>query len=255
MARSDGAETAQTIGIPATAAFWTISKLTRPDTIRIRSWSGIALARTCEPTSLSSALCRPTSSRSAISSPFGVNRPAAWSPPVSSNARCAARSRSGQREDHRARDDRSVGQRVDAQGDLVDRGLAADPARRRRDEVALGDLRVVERARQPDADGVVGLAERGRVAAGGRDDLGAVDQALRPQEADGELVLVAGRAHRDRDRDRLLRGPAARISSGASPTTRSSRTSIESPRTATIWRLVMWRIGGASSGVGVMASG
>ena len=50
-------------------------------------------------------------------------------------------------------------------------------------------------------------------------------------------------------------GPAARISSGASPTTRSSRTSIESPRTATMRRLVIWRIGGASSGVGVMVAG
>ena len=35
----------------------------------IRSWSGRAPASTCEPTSLSSALCRPTSSRSATSSP------------------------------------------------------------------------------------------------------------------------------------------------------------------------------------------
>ncbi len=43
MARSDGADTAQTIGMPATAAFWTISKLTRPDTMRIRSWSGMRL--------------------------------------------------------------------------------------------------------------------------------------------------------------------------------------------------------------------
>ena len=33
MARSDGADTAHTIGIPATAAFWTISKLTRPETM------------------------------------------------------------------------------------------------------------------------------------------------------------------------------------------------------------------------------
>ncbi len=38
---------------------------------------GIAFARTCDPTSLSSALWRPTSSRSASSSPAGVNSPAA----------------------------------------------------------------------------------------------------------------------------------------------------------------------------------
>ena len=30
IARSDGADTAHRIGTPATAAFWTISKLTRP---------------------------------------------------------------------------------------------------------------------------------------------------------------------------------------------------------------------------------
>ena len=40
------------------------------------------------------------------------------------------------------------------------------------------------------------------------------------------------------------RGPAARISSGASPTTRSSRTSSDSPRTATIRWLVTCRTGG-----------
>ena len=39
-----------------------------------------------------------------------------------------------------------------------------------------------------------------------RIDLGPVDQALGPQEADRELVLGPGRPHRDRDRDRLLAG-------------------------------------------------
>jgi len=73
----DGAETAQTIGIARDAAFWTISKETRPLTMRIRWPSGIAFPSTCEPTSLSSALCRPTSSRIAMSSPAGEKRPAA----------------------------------------------------------------------------------------------------------------------------------------------------------------------------------
>ena len=41
----------------------------------------------------------------------------------------------------------------------------------------------------------------------GREDLGAGDEALGPEEPDGELVLVAGRAHRDRDGDRVLAGP------------------------------------------------
>ncbi len=36
------------------------------------------------------------------------------------------------------------------------------------------------------------------------EDVGTRDQALAPQEADGELILVTGRAHRDRDGDRIL---------------------------------------------------
>ena len=67
-----------------------------------------------------------------------------------------------------------------------------------------GHLRIVERLRQPDEDGVVRLAERARIAAGRAEDLLAVEQALGPEEADGELRLVAGRPHRDRDRDRVL---------------------------------------------------
>ena len=63
---------------------------------------------------------------------------------------------------------------------------------------------VVERAGQADEDRVVGLAERGRVAALGPDDLRTVDESLGPQEPDRELRLVTGRPHRDRDRDRLL---------------------------------------------------
>ena len=70
-----------------------------------------------------------------------------------------------------------------------------------------GHGRRVERAREADDDRVVGLVERRGVAAlGRRDVLGAVDQALRPQESDGELRLVAGRPHRDRHRDRVLVG-------------------------------------------------
>src|SRR5215208_3111379 len=39
-------------------------------------------------------------------------------------------------------------------------------------------------------------------------------------------------------------GPAARISSGSSPTTRSARYSSSEPRTATIRVVVTWRVGG-----------
>ena len=96
--------------------------------------------------------------------------------------------------------------------------------------------RVVERSGQADDDRVVRLVERDRIAAFRADDLGAVDQPLRPQEADGQFGLVAGRPHRDGDGDRIRVGAAARISSGASPTTLSPRISSVDPRTATIDR-------------------
>ena len=68
----------------------------------------------------------------------------------------------------------------------------------------LGDLRIVERAGQPDDDRVVGLAERPRFATGHAQHLLALEQALRGEEPDRQLGLVAGRPHRDRDRDRVL---------------------------------------------------
>ena len=70
--------------------------------------------------------------------------------------------------------------------------------------MALGDLGIIERLREPDEDRVVGLAERAGVAAARAEHLLAVEQALGEEEADRELGLVAGRPHRDRDRDRVL---------------------------------------------------
>ena len=150
------------------------------------------------------ALWRPTSSRSARSSPFGVNSPAAWRPPVSSKARWAARSRSGSARMTERRDDRALGEWLDAEGDLVDRGLAADPARGGGHEMALGDLRVVERPRQADHDRVVGLAQGAGVTAARAEHLLAVEEPLGAQEPDGQLRLVARGPHRDGDGDRFL---------------------------------------------------
>ena len=100
--------------------------------------------------------------------------------------------------------DRAVRQWRGPDGDLVDRRLPADAARRRRDEMALGHGRVVERARQPDEDRVVGLAQGRRVATLRPDDLRALDQPLGAKEADRQFRLVPGRPHRHGDRDRLL---------------------------------------------------
>ena len=56
IARLDGADTAHTIGIPAIAAFCTISKLTRPETMSTSFASGSCRSSSACPTSLSSAL-------------------------------------------------------------------------------------------------------------------------------------------------------------------------------------------------------
>ena len=80
-----------------------------------------------------------------------MNRPAACRPPVASNTRCAARSTVRQGQDApRGATTGPAGSGVAADRDLVERRLAADPARRRRDEVPLRDERRVERARQTD---------------------------------------------------------------------------------------------------------
>src|SRR4029079_11205640 len=70
--------------------------------------------------------------------------------------------------------------------------------------MALGDTRGVERAGKVHGDLVVGLVHRRRVAERGSDDLGALDQALGPEEADRELLLEARGPHRDRDGPRIL---------------------------------------------------
>jgi len=71
-------------------------------------------------------------------------------------------------------------------------------------------LPVVERTEgrtgEMDRHLVVRLVHRGGIAERRPDELGAVDQALGPEEADRELFLEARSAHGDRDRDRLLAG-------------------------------------------------
>jgi hypothetical protein len=81
--------------MPASTAFWTSSNEARPLTSSTEPASGSRPDRSAQPTILSTALCRPTSSRMASSRPSAVNSPAACSPPVDSNTRCAARSSSG----------------------------------------------------------------------------------------------------------------------------------------------------------------
>ena len=166
MARSDGADTAHTIGMPATAAFWTISKLTRPETRRIRSQRGSSRARTREPMTLSRALWRPTSSRRAMSWPSVSKSPAAWRPPVRSKAACASRRRSGRpRITVRGTTGRPFGsgsQRtatssIDALPQMPQEAVAMKWRFSRDGGVHLPG--------QPDHDGVIGLGHEARVAA------------------------------------------------------------------------------------------
>src|SRR5579859_575044 len=94
-ASEDGAETAASTGMPARTAFCTSSNEARPLTSSTHPRSGSLSCRSAQPMTLSTALCLPTSSRTASSSPEGPNTPAACSPPVLANTRCAARSASG----------------------------------------------------------------------------------------------------------------------------------------------------------------
>src|SRR5579871_3052008 len=94
-ARLEGAETAHTIPMPAAMDFWRISKLVRPDTIRMVLEAGRRDSDRAQPISLSTALWRPTSSRAASRSPVAVNMPAACKPPVRMKTAWAHESRSG----------------------------------------------------------------------------------------------------------------------------------------------------------------
>ena len=73
--------------------------------------------------------------------------------------------------------------------------------------MALGDDGRVERSGETDRDPVVGLVHFGRVASLDLENLGTLDEPLRSQESDGQLVLESGRSHRDSHGDGVLAGP------------------------------------------------
>ena len=197
-ARLEGAETAHTIGIPAVAAFWMISKLARPETRSTPSderevpgeqlgadqlVDGIVPAdvfeRADEPARRVEERDRVQTARlveQALHSPELV-----WKP-----------------ENRRRRDDRPVAERSALDVDHVQRRFAADAAARRGVEVALRPE--LELASDRDADDVVVLLFTGNAAITNALDIClAGDQALGEEEAGGEREVVAGRAHRDRD--------------------------------------------------------
>ena len=139
-----------------------------------------------------------------MSSPRGLNRPAAWRPPVSSNARWAARSRSGRASTTERATTGPGGSGWARRTTSSIEALPQIPHEAVATKCRSATFESSNGRRQPDDDGVVGLAERPRVAAGRAQHVLAVEQALGGEEPDGQLGLVAGRAHRDRDRDRVL---------------------------------------------------
>ena len=94
----------------------------------------------------------------------------------------------GQRGEQRSLHRRAGGQLRCVDGDLLQRALAAHPARRRRVEAPGAGVAPQRPAHVDDVGGEVagraGLARR-------------VDQPLAVEEAERELLVVAGRAHRD----------------------------------------------------------
>src|SRR4051794_4821515 len=94
-ASADGALTATTVPNPAAHAFWTISKLARPETNSTSPAAGRRPSSRRRPTTLSTALWRPMSSRTTSGSPVGSTAAAAWAAPVDANTPWPARTRSG----------------------------------------------------------------------------------------------------------------------------------------------------------------
>src|SRR6266542_2700797 len=97
MANDDGPPTEATVGMPAMIAFCTISKLARLLTARMASCSGVALSRTNEPITLSTALWRPTSSRTRRRAPARSKIAAPCTEPVAWKAGWASWSWAGRR--------------------------------------------------------------------------------------------------------------------------------------------------------------
>ena len=207
-ARSDGADTAQTIGMPATAAFWTISRLTRPLTSRTTSFSGSRPPRTAQPDELVERVVPPDVLAHGEQPPVRLEQSGGMEPAGRLEHALGLAQRSGQAEDHGAIDDWRAGG-IGSQRTAISssEALPQIPQLRRRDEMALGDRRGVEGAHEPDDDRVLRLGERRRVAGLDGVDVVVADQPLGAEEPDRQLDLGPRRPHRDRDRHRLLPGP------------------------------------------------
>src|SRR5713226_7081306 len=200
-ARLDGAETEATTGMPATHAFWMISKPPRPLTIRTFSESGSFPASNAQPTTLSTALWRPTSSRSATISPRVSNSPAACKPPVRPKIACASQALRQATQDLRVEPQVRVGRLDAANPYLLDGSLAANAAARRRKEIPLRLLEVERRlALELDLDHVAAVLLAGALLERA-DLLVAPDQPFGIEEPRGQLEVMAGGPHGHGERE------------------------------------------------------
>ena len=118
-----------------------------------------------------------------------MKRPVACIPPVRANA--GWRRRSGSEASSARSTTRPFGQPRRVHGDLLERALAAHPARGRRVEAPRAG---VAQERAADLDRV---DARSSVRPASCD---AIDEPLAVEEAERELLVVAGRAHRDGQR-------------------------------------------------------
>ena len=194
-----GAPTPTRIGAPATAAFCTSSNASRPLTQRIAPASGTRPSSSARPITLSIALWRPTSSRTISSSPRRVEQAGRVQAAGALEGRLAQAV--GQRREQVAVDARAGAERRRVHRDLLERALAADPARGRRVEAArarvaqqrAGDLDDVRRE-------VLGQARRRAARRSG---------PRRSRKPSASSSSWPGRAHRHGERLRRRRGSPA----------------------------------------------
>ena len=207
-ARLDGADTAHSTGIPATAAFCTSSNDSRPDTSSTSSRERQLAFEQTRCRSACRARCadrRPRASRAACRR--RVKRAAACRPPVWSNTRWRLRQLPGQRSD--ARSPRRPGpRRPGAQRTSISSSAALpqiphdefDRYRRSRTSSATG-----VRSRTVTTLNICSRSGPRQYAMPSRSSGPVMRPSVR-HEPGRELEVVARRAHRHRERHRLLAG-------------------------------------------------
>ena len=194
-ARLDGADTATIIGIPARAAFCTISKLVRPDTTRTASASGKVRARAAAPDELVDRVVAADVLAYLADRAVGTGEGGAVEPARDVEERLHRPQAVGQRNEGPDRHRRTRADRRAGDGELIERRLAADTTARTRGERPGAGLEI-DGPPNPDGDDVVLLLHVGRQAVPHlREVVGVVDDPFGQAEARGELEVVPRGPH------------------------------------------------------------